>query len=95
MGGRVVVRALIADDDRRGPRYIPFAGLDLLIASAEGDIYTATEYRGMLEAAGFFEVRQVGEQPGLITARRIPPPPPPPPAPTVAPDFIPPPETLE
>lgn len=94
MGGRIVLRAPIADDERRGPGWVPLAGLDILMASAVGDIYTVTEYRGMLEAAGFFEVKQVGAQIGVLTARRIPPPPPPPPAPTVAPDFIPPPETL-
>ncbi len=63
------------------------------MASGDGDLYTATEYRGMLEAAGFFEVKLVGDKPGLVTARRIPPPPPLPPSPTIAPDFIPPPET--
>jgi hypothetical protein len=94
-GGRVVLRAAIADDDRKGPKLIPLAGLDLLIASVDGDIYTATEYRGMLEAAGFFEVIKVGDQPDLLTARRTLPPPPLPPAPTIAPDFIPPPETLD
>ena len=95
MGGRIVLRAPMADDDRRGPDLIPLFGLDILTASAEGDIYTTTEYRGMLEAAGFFEVRQVGERRDSLTARRLPPPPPLPPAPTVAPDFIPPPQTLE
>lgn len=94
MGGRIMLRGLILDDDRKGPGWVPLAGLDLLLASSEGDIYTVTEYRGMLEAAGFFEVRQVGEQSVLLTARRIPPPPPPPPAATVAPDFIPPQEQL-
>jgi hypothetical protein len=92
MGGRILLRAWMADDDRKGPGWIPLAGLDLLLASVDGDIYTVTEYRGMLEAAGFFEVTQVGEQSGILTARRLPPPPPPPPSATVAPDFIPPPE---
>lgn len=94
MGGRILLRGWISDDDRKGPGWVPLAGLDLLLASINGDIYTVTEYRGMLEAAGFFEVKQVGEQSGLLTARRIPPPPPPPPAATVAPDFVPPPEAL-
>jgi hypothetical protein len=95
LGGRIILRAAIADDDRRGPELIPLLGLDLLISSSEGDIYTVTEYRGMLEAAGFFEVKPVGERHDAITARRIPPPPPPPPVDTVAPDFIPAPETLD
>jgi hypothetical protein len=94
MGGRIVLRASMSDDDRNGPDSVPLIGLDLLLASIDGDIYTTTEYRGMLEAAGFFEVKQVGEQAGVLTARRIPSPPPLPAAPTIAPDFIPPPETL-
>ncbi len=94
IGGRIVLRALMSDDDRKGPGMVPLIGLDLLLASVGGDIYTITEYRGMLEAAGFFEVKQVAEQAGIMTARRIPPPPPLPAAPTIAPDFIPPPETL-
>ena len=94
IGGRILLRAWISDDERKGPGWVPLAGLDLLLTSVDGDIYTVTEYRGMLEAAGFFEVRQVGEQSGILTARRIPPPPPPPPALTIAPDFIPPPEAL-
>ncbi len=93
MGGRIVLRAAVADDDRKGPGFVPLIGLDLLIATGEGDIYTVTEYRGMLEAAGFFEVKPLGDKPGTLTARRTPPPPPPPPSPTIAPDFIPPPET--
>jgi Dimerisation domain/O-methyltransferase domain len=94
MGGRIVLRALVVDDDRNGPGSVPLAGLDLLLASVNGDIYTITEYRGMLEAAGFFEVKQIDDQDGILTARRVAPPPPPPPADTIAPDFIPPPETL-
>jgi O-methyltransferase/methyltransferase family protein len=93
-GGRILLHAMMSDDDRKGPGWVPLAGLDLLLASVDGDIYTVTEYRGMLEAAGFFEVKQVGEQTGILTARRIPSPPPPPPALTIAPDFIPPPEAL-
>ncbi len=95
MEGRILLRATVADDDRKGPGMVPLFGLDLLIGTGEGDLYTVTEYRGMLEAAGFFEVKPVGDKPGLLTARRLLPPPPPPPAPTVAPDFIPPPETLD
>jgi hypothetical protein len=94
MGGQIVLRAAIADDDRLGPQLVPLLGLDILIGSAQGDVYTQTEYRGMLEAAGFFEVKPIGGHSGLLSARRALPPPPPPAAATVAPDFIPPPETL-
>ncbi len=92
MEGTILLRATVTDDDRKGPGMVPLFGLDLLIGSGEGDLYTVTEYRGMLEAAGFFDVKPVGDKPGLLTGRRLLPPPPPPPSETVAPDFIPPPE---
>ena len=76
--GRVLVEAPMSDEARRGPGSIPLHGLDVLLSSAEGDIYTTTEYRGMLEAAGFFQVEAVKDEPALMQARRQAPP-----APTV------------
>lgn len=69
--GRVVVEAPMSDDARRGPGAIPLHGLDVLLGSAEGDIYTITEYRGMLEAAGFFRAEAVKDEPGLMQAHRL------------------------
>lgn len=89
MGGWILVRAAMEEDDRRGPGLVPLWALDLLLSTVEADVYTRTEYRGMLEAAGFFEVHPVGERLNVWTARRLPPPPPPPPVDTLAPDFIP------
>ncbi len=89
MGGWILVRAAMEEDDRRGPGLVPLWALDLLLSTVDADVYTRTEYRGMLEAAGFFQVRPVGERLNLWTARRLPPPPPPPPVADVAPDFIP------
>lgn len=89
MGGWIVLRAAMEEDDRRGPGMVPLWGLDVLLGSVDADVYTRTEYRGMLEAAGFFKVEAVGERLNLWTARRLPPPPPPPPVLDVAPDFIP------
>jgi hypothetical protein len=89
MGGWVVLRAAMEQDDRRGPGQVPLWALDILLGSVEADVYTRTEYRGMLEAAGFFEVRPVGDRLNVWTARRLPPPPPAPATDTLAPDFIP------
>lgn len=89
MGGWILLRAAMEEDDRRGPGLVPLWALDLLLSTVEADVYTRTEYRGMLEAAGFFAVQPVGERLNLWTARRLPPPPPPPPGADVAPDFIP------
>jgi hypothetical protein len=94
MGGWILVRAAMEEDDRRGPGLVPLWALDLLLSTVEADVYTRTEYRGMLEAAGFFDVQPVGDRLNLWTARRLPPPPPPPPVNTLAPDFIPSPEQL-
>lgn len=74
--GRIVVEAPMSDDAHRGPGAIPLHGLDVLLSSAEGDIYTTTEYRGMLEAAGFFQVESIKDEPTLMVARRMPPTPP-------------------
>lgn len=94
-GGWIVLRAAMEEDDRRGPEFVPLIGLDVLLGSVDGDVYTRTEYRGMIEAAGFFNVKPIDGRLDVWTARRLPPPPPPPPGTTLAPDFIPPPEILE
>jgi hypothetical protein len=94
MGGWIVLRAAMEADDRKGPGMVPLWALDVLLGSVEADIYTRTEYRGMLEAAGFFKVEPLGERLNVWTARRLPPPPPAPPVPDLAPDFIPAPEVL-
>lgn len=94
MGGWVALRAAMEEDDRRGPGMVPLWALDVLLASAEADVYTRTEYRGMLEASGFFKVEAVGERLNVWTARRLPPPPIAPAVADLAPDFIPPPEVF-
>lgn len=94
MGGWVVLRAAMEEDDRRGPGMVPLWALDILLASPDADVYTRIEYRGMLEASGFFKVEAVGERLNVWTARRLPPPPPAPAVSDLAPDFIPPPEVL-
>lgn len=94
MGGWVVLRAAMEEDDRRGPGMVPLWALDVLLATTDADVYTRIEYRGMLEASGFFKVEAVGERLNVWTARRLPPPPIAPPVADLAPDFIPPPEVL-
>ncbi len=89
MGGWIVLRAAMEEDDRRGPGMVPLWALDVLLGSVDADVFTRTEYRGMLEASGFFKVEPVGERLNVWTARRLPPPPIAPPAVDVAPDFIP------
>ncbi len=71
VNGRVVINAPIADEDHKGPGEVAMAGLELLLSSPEGDIYTFVEYRGMLETAGFSEVTAYKDDWGLVSARRI------------------------
>lgn len=94
MGGWIALRAAMEEDDRRGPGMVPLWALDVLLSTADADVYTRTEYRGMLEASGFFKVEAVGERLNVWTARRLPPPPIAPAVPDLAPDFIPPPEVF-
>ena len=47
------------------------AGIEMLLFSLDGDVYTLAEYRGMLEAVGFSEVTSHKDDWGLISARRV------------------------
>ncbi len=69
--GRVVINAPVADEEHKGPGEVAMAGIELLVSSPEGDVYTFVEYRGMLETAGFSEVTGYKDDWGLIGARRI------------------------
>jgi SAM-dependent methyltransferase len=69
--GRVVISAPVAEEDHKGPGEVPLAGIEMLLFSPDGDIYTFVEYRGMLEAVGFSEVTSHKDDWGLISARRI------------------------
>lgn len=68
--GRLVLHAPIADEDRKGPSEVPLMGAEMLLFSAEGDVYTYAEYRSMLEAAGYFDVVNHKDDWGLMSARR-------------------------
>ncbi len=69
-GGRIVLHAPVADEDRKGPGEVPLMGVEMLFFSAEGDIYTYSEYRSMLETAGYFDIVNHKDDWGLMSARR-------------------------
>jgi SAM-dependent methyltransferase len=71
LNGRIIISAPVADEDHKGPGEVPIAGIEMLLFSPDGDIYTLTEYRGMLEAVGFSEVTAHKDDWGLVSARRI------------------------
>lgn len=69
-GGRLILHAPVADEDRNGPGEVPLMGVEMLYFSAEGDIYTYSEYRSMLETAGYFDIVNHKDDWGLMSARR-------------------------
>lgn len=69
-GGRLILHAPVADEDRKGPGEVPLMGVEMLFFSAEGDIYTYAEYRSMLETAGYFDIVNHKDDWGLMSARR-------------------------
>ncbi len=69
--GRVLIDAPVADEERKGPGEVALAGMELLLFSPGGDIYTFGEYRAMLETAGFSEVTSHKDDWGLITTRKL------------------------
>ena len=60
-GGTVVINAPIADEARREQEYPLVGAMEMFVCSAEGDVYTFSEYRSFLEQAGFIQVAQVTE----------------------------------
>lgn len=64
-GGAVIVEDFVPDPDRIAPPAAAAFSLTMLIATAEGDSYTETEFRQMFARAGFsrFERHALGELP--------------------------------
>ena len=60
-GGLVVINAPVADEARCEREDALVAAMEMFVASAEGDVYTFSEYRGFLEQAGFADVAQADE----------------------------------
>jgi 2-polyprenyl-3-methyl-5-hydroxy-6-metoxy-1,4-benzoquinol methylase len=68
-GGMVVVNAPLADEARCERDYPLLGAIEMFVWSAEGDVYSGTEYRSFLEQAGLVDVREVSES--LIKATRL------------------------
>jgi 2-polyprenyl-3-methyl-5-hydroxy-6-metoxy-1,4-benzoquinol methylase len=68
--GLVVIRSIIADQDRCQDETALLMAVELLHDAAEGDVYTSSEYKAFLDAAGLADVTQHGNR--LISARKRP-----------------------
>ncbi len=70
-GGGLLLAEKILDEDKRGPIHVQMQSLNMLVCT-EGRERTLSEYRDLLEAAGFEDVRGVrtGKAVDAILARR-------------------------
>jgi len=67
-GGLVVVRATIADEERRTAEDALLNAVDLLLWLPTSRVYTFAEYQDLLAQAGFVEILRRGEE--IVTAVR-------------------------
>ncbi len=67
-GGLVVIHAPIADEERCKSEALILAVVLFALFGEKGDLYTFSEYKGMLEDVGFSEVTKHSES--LISARK-------------------------
>lgn len=58
-GGTLLIAEMIPNDDRTGPLVPMIFGLNMLIHTEQGDVYTLKEYTEWLTKAGFKNVRTV------------------------------------
>ena len=71
-GGTLLIHDYLLDDTRTGPLIPALLALHLTLVSEDGQIYSGTELRGLLEQAGFAEVSVTPFLPGhsgLVIAR--------------------------
>ncbi len=64
-GGRVVIVDFVPDDNRANPGWPLIFGVNMLISTPEGDVFTAAQYEQWLKRAGFksFEAQEI--EPGV------------------------------
>jgi 3-hydroxy-5-methyl-1-naphthoate 3-O-methyltransferase len=71
-GGTLVIAEMIPNDSRTGPVLPLLFGLNMIVNTTEGDVYTMAEYKHWLKQAGFKSVKtvQVDAPSPLILATR-------------------------
>ena len=58
-GGLLLIAEMVPNDTRSGPVMPMLFGLNMLVHTAEGDVFTMKEYRQWLKAAGFKKVSTI------------------------------------
>jgi len=71
-GGQVLIQEFFTDDTKTQPPYSALFGINMLVNTERGDVYSENEVRGWLESAGFRDIRRLedNEQIGTLAARR-------------------------
>lgn len=57
--GMLLIAEMVPNDTRTGPAFPLLFGLNMLLHTAEGDVFTMREYRQWLNEAGFRKVRTI------------------------------------
>jgi hypothetical protein len=58
-GGRIVIQDFILEPDKAAPKFAALFAINMLVGTRAGSSYSAAEYRGWLESAGFVEISHV------------------------------------
>src|SRR5207253_2640665 len=61
-GGTLVIAEMIPNDTRRGPTFPLLFGLNMVLHTVEGDVFTMAQYKQWLKQAGFTSVKLVESQ---------------------------------
>jgi ubiquinone/menaquinone biosynthesis C-methylase UbiE len=71
-GGRLLIADVVPNDERTGPLLALMFGVNMLLNTVEGDVFTFAEFDGWLKGLGFRSVEavRVGGDSPLILARK-------------------------
>jgi len=58
-GGSLVIAEMIPNDSRTGPLFPVLFGLNMILHTEEGDVFTMTQYKQWLKQAGFTTIKMV------------------------------------
>jgi 3-hydroxy-5-methyl-1-naphthoate 3-O-methyltransferase len=73
-GGTVLIAEMIPNDQRSGPPMPVLFGLNMLLHTSEGDVYTMGQYRRWLRDAGFSGIKTVAvpsPSPVILATRKL------------------------
>ncbi len=61
-GGTLIIAEMIPNDSRTGPIFPLLFGLNMILHTTEGDVFTMAEYKQWLKQAGFTSMKLVESQ---------------------------------